>query len=828
MLTLPNFFLVSNTLVHAQKQSFEEVFVTTNFPNQFLPNWYGNEVRSTNSRIFQAKGLGLSQTNALGVQPISSFDGEIIIRLNPAKFLSPSIQFWAKSIKNGSGDRAASVYTSWSDKLDSEYSSLEIVGSEVEFKNEDQQFRLFQLLIPESLEGSDELYLKFEIKYGLGSGTCARWILDDFEFGDFEEDSVLPRIVDVRGFEENEIQIQFSEKVDPVFSIIQLNYKLNGVEPESVVLNLDSIATLSFSEPLNHGGILSLAVSQIPDLAGNFLKDTLVSFDFFDPTFIPLKTLVINEIMPAPKADLDLPNVEYVELLNLADYPIRTNGLTWSNSRSKVLLSDMWIDPQEYLLLVPRSQTDQMEGFGKIIPLDSWPTLLNGGDQLRLQDQNGIDIDFLTYSSASWNNSEFVNSGYSLEVTNPFLACDQSGFLKVSVDPLRGTPGRENSVFNLSPDETRPFVTELSFLDSTTVFIQFSEPIQFNFEKRNIVFEPSLEIDTLFRGTSSSLIIRLEKFAEESIEHRVLIKEIFDCYGNELEFKEHKLILPSLSKKGDVIINELLFNPKTGRPKFVELFNHSTNYIDVGKMSLANFDDNGNPDQEREIKKEGYILPPISFLAITTDTLKLKQDFPKSDSRNFLQMQSLPSYPISGGSVVLLNQDKGVLEGVSYDEEMHHPLLRDPKGVSLERISTESPADLKINWHSSSGLEDYGTPGRKNSQVFNGEFDTEIIHINPEVFDPEGSNGNTFTTVSYKLNQSGWIGTFEIYDIDGRLVEVLDRNSVLGSSGIYTWSGTDDLGGKVRPGYYILLVELFDLQGKVKILKKTLVIASRF
>jgi len=78
------------------------------------------------------------------------------------------------------------------------------------------------------------------------------------------------------------------------------------------------------------------------------------------------------------------------------------------------------------------------------------------------------------------------------------------------------------------------------------------------------------------------------------------------------------------------------------------------------------------------------------------------------------------------------------------------------------------------------------------------------------------------------LDQNGWVGTFEIYDIAGRLIEVLDRNAILGASGIYTWTGTDDLGGKVRPGYYILLVELYDLQGNVKILKKTVVVAARF
>jgi hypothetical protein len=469
-----------------------------------------------------------------------------------------------------------------------------------------------------------------------------------------------------------------------------------------------------------------------------------------------------------------------------------------------------------------------MESFGKIIPLNSWPTLLNSGDQLSLQDKNGSAVDFLSYSSASWKNAEFANSGYSLEVLNPYLACEQSEFLSPSMDQLRGTPGRQNSIWDLSPDESPPFLTEIAFQDSLSVFIQFSEPIQPNLELDNIIFQPELEIDSIFPISSNSLLVKLKKPAQSSIEHVVHIDSVFDCYGNELEIKEYKIILPSIPNQGDIIINELLFNPKTGRPKFVELYNKSSSFLQIGKLKLANLDDEGFPDQVRSIKETGYILAPNSYVAITKDTIKLKQDFPRSATGNFLQMQTIPSYPIGGGTVVLLSQGDEILEEFLFEEEMHHPLLRDPKGVSLERISSESPANLRINWHSASGIEDYGTPGKKNSQAFNGEFDSGIIHISPEVFDPEGSNGNTFTTISYQLDQSGWVGTFEIYDISGRLIEILDRNAILGSSGIYTWAGTDDLGGKVRPGYYVLLVELFDLQGEVKILKKTIVIATRF
>ncbi len=79
-------------------------------------------------------------------------------------------------------------------------------------------------------------------------------------------------------------------------------------------MRADSLIRLFFKQPLEKGKEYQIQVAGIPDLEGNFLQDTLVNFQFFDPTDIPQKGLVINEIMPAPRADLDLPNVEYVEL----------------------------------------------------------------------------------------------------------------------------------------------------------------------------------------------------------------------------------------------------------------------------------------------------------------------------------------------------------------------------------------------------------------------------------------------------------------------------------------------------------------------------------
>ena len=707
-----------------QVQGFESEFSIQSYPDEFLPSWFANEIRSTSSRIYQANGLGKNGSKALAVQPISTFNGELIIRLSPKNINGPKVRFWARSVKNGSGDRPALVSYRWSMQIDGTYSIGETLGGANEFANENQEFRLFELELPEEYNDVEEIFLMIEIRYGPGSGSCAKWLMDDFEFGEFMEDNNAPKVTRIRGFDESQLEVQFDEALDPVFSGFLLNYKLGELEPIEVNLLGDSLVYLTFEERLKKGEIYDLKISQIPDLAGNFLRDTLISFQFFDPSFIPAKTLVINELMPAPKADLDLPNVEYIEIFHAGEYAVRLGGVTWSNSRSTVSLPDEWIQPGEFLLLAPVNQASLLENYGEVIPIISWPTLLNSADHLSLKDDEGYLIDKISYSTSSWGGGEFANGGYSLEVTNPFYACEQSDLLRASTDPLRGTPGRQNSVFDLSPDSTLTNLDLFEFTSSRSLLLTFSKPILSGFDQVNFVFEPSLQVDTITQPSSKQVQILFSEDVPFNTIYSLRIESLLDCSGNEyVQSIPLKLVLPLKAEVGDVLINELLSNPRSGSPKFVELINVSDNYLEVGGWKLANFDDKGEVDQVKQLSESSVIIPPGSFLAITSNPDLLMLDYPKSAFGEFLKIASLPSYPIAGGTVVLIDYAGSIADSFSYSEDLHHPLLRDPKGVSLERLSIESPASLSANWHSASAVEEYATPGRMNSQVISGEFE---------------------------------------------------------------------------------------------------------
>jgi hypothetical protein len=182
--------------------------------------------------------------------------------------------------------------------------------------------------------------------------------------------------------------------------------------------------------------------------------------------------------------------------------------------------------------------------------------------------------------------------------------------------------------------------------------------------------------------------------------------------------------------------------------------------------------------------------------------------------------------PIDAGLVLLLSPERQVADSLPYRADWHHPLLRSTKGVALERVSSAFLTHISSTWQSASSSQEYATPGRKNSTSLPNELGMEQLTIFPLVFDPGGSSGPSQVSIRYSLEQPGWVGSFTIYSAVGREVKVLGQNQILGTSGIFSWTGTDTAGARVSPGYYILVAQLVDLSGLVKVVKKTLVVAS--
>jgi hypothetical protein len=158
---------------------------------------------------------------------------------------------------------------------------------------------------------------------------------------------------------------------------------------------------------------------------------------------------------------------------------------------------------------------------------------------------------------------------------------------------------------------------------------------------------------------------------------------------------------------------------------------------------------------------------------------------------------------------------------------MHHPLIHNREGVSLERVNPSVPAAAQSNWKSASADAGFATPGYQNSQYLSAEERKIAVSTTPS-FSPNGDGYNDLLRVSYHTPRPGWIGNSWIFDTAGRPVLQLLKNQLLATSGFYEWDGTDETGRRIPPGPYILLMEAYDLEGNVERFKNAVVLTGRW
>jgi len=646
-----------------------------------------------------------------------------------------------------------------------------------------------------------------------------------------EPDTIPTKVVYIEQSSPKELIVHFSQDLDSTFAIIPEFYSIEHRTPREITWgDYPNSVKISLWEPLQNKSQYTLKTSKILDIFGNVVSSSKAFITSKNEAEIPFKTIVINEIMAAPKKENPLPYVEYIELFNTSEETIELGGFFLSNSSRKAIIPDVSISPNEYLILVHEDDQEAFSSYGATAGLSSWPRFVNGGDQVILKDRSGTPVDSLAYTSDSYGSSSKASAGFSLEVVNPFSKCDQSLLLKSSESAQMGTPGRENSVFDPTPDQMGPKLLQAIVLDRQSLLLEFDEALSPDLSHVIWEFTSGLMVtDASFSPESlTSIRLTLSPALEEKTQYKITVENLRDCAGNLIDpnHSQATFQVPSEAEEGEIILNEVLFNPRSGTPKFVELYNHSTKYIDLSGWKLANISKD-EVDNKKIFTENATVIAPFDYRVITTDIEQLAQEYPKGRTEKWMEISSLPSYPIAEGSVIVLSPDESLIERFDYSDKYHHAILQNTKGISLERLSPKQSTNEPQNWHSAAAAEGYATPGYKNSQHFDLDEAGTGIQINPKVFVPDATGEQPFTTISYKMKDVGFIGTVKIFGTDGRLIKIICQNDVWGTAGFYTWDGMDKNGTKVRPGYYVVLSEIVHLDGTVIQHKNTVVVGSK-
>jgi hypothetical protein len=653
---------------------------------------------------------------------------------------------------------------------------------------------------------------------------------DDFVVQNIPIDDVPPTIVSVSIISSNELDVLFDEPVSIATAENENNYAVNnGIgQPATAVRDgaNNRLVHLNFAVPFTSGQNNIISVQAVEDLAGNAMAIQNIPFTYYETEPATFRDIVFNELLPDPSPVVGLPEQEFVELYNRSDKFIDLAGLKFIDPSATATLSSHILSPGEYIILCRTQDVVLFEPFGTVMGLSPWPTLNNASDSLWLRDAANNIIDFVFYRDTWYQNSTKRNGGWSLELIDPISPCSGATNWIASNDPSGGTPGRINSVFDDSEDDIPPRITSTEVVDEFNVTVYFSEPVLVNdLQLTDVSITGGIEVVSIAAANTENTAIHLsfDLALDTGVVYVISISNLSDCSGN-ITTAQANIVLPFAAQVGDIIINEILFNPFTGGSDFVELYNNSNKILTLKGVSMANEGSDGLVTNLRIISTPRLFYPK-EHVVISNDTTHVKENYPASVAGQFVQ-SSLPTYANASGVVNVVLPNGNVSDRFAYTEKMHFRLIRDKKGKSLERIDYNRPTDDETNWHTAAETVGFATPGRENSQYADTDIDGEIS-LYPPIFSPDNDGYEDVITFSYSFSKEGFVGNAYVYDSEGRMVRYLLQNQLLGTEGAFSWDGITDRGDKGRIGAYIFVFEVFNLEGNVNVFKKSFVLGGR-
>ncbi len=140
--------------------------------------------------------------------------------------------------------------------------------------------------------------------------------------------------------------------------------------------------------------------------------------------------------------------------------------------------------------------------------------------------------------------------------------------------------------------------------------------------------------------------------------------------------------------------------------------------------------------------------------------------------------------------------------------------------MALERLNPES-----TQWFWAASTDNYGTPGRVNSQFIYEPKSNSILSVEPEIFSPNNDGLKDFTSITLRLEKAAKTSIY-IYNKQGIMVKLVCTNELVNANANWIWNGLDSDTYRLPIGIYILVAEMIDGDGKVEVLKEPIVISG--
>jgi len=626
----------------------------------------------------------------------------------------------------------------------------------------------------------------------------------------------------------------FDERMD---SVSMLNFNISSISGHNVSektikgFRFDT-AFIKLNKPFTSYINNQFFVDSVMDCSGNINKNISFGFYFMPHSAARQNDVLINEIFPNPKTGTGLPNAEFVELYNRSNKLIKLKNWTIEDDSKKAVFADFDIYPDSFLIICSETNASALSSLGSVCGLKNFPSL-SSDDNITLKDNNGFMIHNINYKGIWFKNTLKEAGGWSLEMADKNNPCAGAENWTASINSKGGTPGKTNSVIGLRPDNKAPSLIRAYPANEKMLVLYFDETLD----------SLSVKLPAMLTLGKSDYFLNNWGFCNKSYDklwinfidsmstktlYNIRIDSLSDCVFNNISNEKNsaEFGVSEVADSSDIIINEVLFNPRSGGSDFVELYNRSDKFIDLKKYFIANTDDENKLKEFYAFGLDGRQIAPGSFLVISPDINNIKREY-YVPNPEFMLESKLPSYNDDKGTVLLTDSGGRIFDIFSYDDKMHFTFIDKKEGVSLERINYFKESYDRNNWTSASSASGYATPTFKNSQYMQNRNSASVFDIYPQTFSPDEDGYNDLVSFNYKIADGASVGKLEIYNSDGVMIKSIFRNFLLGQEGTLVWNGIQDDGRLGQIGIYIALFEYYSLHGQVTKIKKAFVLAAK-
>ena len=208
-----------------------------------------------------------------------------------------------------------------------------------------------------------------------------------------------------------------------------------------------------------------------------------------------------------------------------------------------------------------------------------------------LYSKEGLLVSRVNFSNTWYHDPDKDNGGWSVEQIDPQNPCAGATNWTASMDASGGTPGRLNSVNGTN--DVMPKVERVSMFSNFIVQLWFDQQMDAstlidvqNYRVEELDEHPQTAEYNPNDGTFVELLF--DHGFDEGVVYTLIINGVANCVGTAIEPDTRVLFgIPNEITEGDILINEILFDPITPGVDYVELYNNTDKTFDLSLLVLG-------------------------------------------------------------------------------------------------------------------------------------------------------------------------------------------------------------------------------------------------